>query len=129
LNGLKGRQRRDHIRTLRMTSQGHLSRQDEDTVKLIPLSEPVFYSVEIALTVFACAQLDCVEYEQKHTDDYWSSARCGSQFGIRGVLDVSVPAHGDSDSAAVSDEYSKLLQHTNSNHYRHQYGNQRRGHH
>lgn len=97
-------------------------------MKLIPLSEPVFYSVEIALTVFACAQLDRVEYEQKHTDDYRSSARCGSQLGIRGVLDVSTPAHGDSDPAAVRDECSKLLQHTNPNHYRHQHGNQRRGH-
>ncbi len=105
-----------------------MSNQNEDTVNLIPLSEPAFYSVEIALTVFACAQLDRVEYEQKHTDDYRSGARCDSRLGIRGVLDVSAPAHGDIDPAAVHDEYSKLLQHTNPNHYRHPHGNQRRGH-
>lgn len=74
------------------------------TVKMIPPSEAAFYSVEIALTRFACPRLWRVEDEQNHTDNYRSCARCDSQLRIRRVHDIN-STEGDSNSATVRDEY------------------------
>lgn len=89
---------------MQTTDPGALVTSNGRRVKMIPPSEAAFYSVEIALTGFACPRLWRVEDEQNHIDNYRSCARCDSQFRIRRVHDVN-PTDGDSNPATVPDEY------------------------